>query len=46
MFARTTRMMCDSQNSGPEVWGTVLLVAMVIIPIATAIYLGRRAFGR
>lgn len=40
----TTKGVCDSQTMGPEVWSTVLLVAMVVIPIATAIYLGRRAF--
>lgn len=38
--------MCSGGVVGPGMWWTLLLVLLVIVPIATAIYLGRRAFGR
>lgn len=37
-------VVCESEVIGPDVWWTILLVFLVVAPIVTAIYLGRRAF--
>ena len=37
---------CTSQPLASQPWGVVLMVVMTLSPVATAIYLGRRAFSR
>lgn len=38
--------LCVSETVGPEIWATILLAFLVIAPIASAVYLGRKAFRR
>jgi hypothetical protein len=35
---------CSAETIGPGIWSTLLLVFLILAPIATAIYLGRRAW--
>lgn len=41
---RGSQVICSSETVGPGLWWTVLLVFLVVVPIGTAIYLGRRAW--
>lgn len=40
----TGMTICESEIVGTSIWWTILLAILVIAPIATAIYLGRRAW--
>lgn len=46
MRTGVSRQVCAPDSVVSDVLGTVLLVALVVVPIGTAIYLGRRAFKR
>jgi len=37
---------CSAETTGPEIWWTLLLVLLIVVPLGTAFYLGRRAFRR
>lgn len=41
-----TVTMCSKQPLTSELWGALVVIAIVLLPIATAIYLGRRAWSR
>lgn len=41
-----TVTMCSKQPLTSEVWGALVVIGIVLLPIATAIYLGRRAWNR
>ena len=43
---RATEICSSSSSAGTDVWGYFLIAFLVIAPIASAIYLGRRAFGK
>lgn len=41
---RVSTTICESEIVGPDIWWTMLLAFLAIVPIGTAIYLGRRAW--